>query len=134
MYAEALNELGTLDAAAWNRSIRSAARTCRVYGSSRHRIPGGAKEQLRDIVRRERRAELAFEGLRIFDIRRWKIAETVLNRPVRGIKVSSGAFNRDPKGYIIVENRAFTNPKHYLWPVPTFETDQNKNLGQNTGW
>lgn len=134
MYAEALNELGTLDAAAWNRSIRLLRVRAGFTEAAATEFPGGAKEQLRDIVRRERRAELAFEGLRIFDIRRWKIAETVLNRPVRGIKVSSGAFNRDPKGYIIVENRAFTNPKHYLWPVPTFETDQNKNLGQNTGW
>ena len=55
-------------------------------------------------------------------------------RPVRGIKVSGGAFNKDANGYIIVENRIFNNPKHYLWPVPTFERDQNSNLGQNQGW
>lgn len=134
MYAEALNELGTFDAAAWNRSIRLLRVRAGFTEATATEFPGGSKEQLRAVVRRERRAELAFEGLRIFDIRRWGTAETVLNRPVRGIKVSGGAFNRDPNGYIIVENRTFTSPKHYLWPVPTFETDQNKNLGQNTGW
>jgi hypothetical protein len=39
---------------------------------------GKSKEELRTIVRRERRVELAFEGLRLMDIRRWKIAENVM--------------------------------------------------------
>lgn len=134
MYAEALNELGEFDAAAWNSTIRLLRVRAGFTEAGATEFPGGDKEALRDIIRRERRAELAFEGLRIFDIRRWGTAATVLSKPVRGIKVSGGAFNRDPDGYIIVENRTFASPKHYLWPVPTFESDQNKNLGQNTGW
>lgn len=135
MYAEAVNELGGLDATVWNNTIRALRIRAKFTDASATEFPvGSSKETLRAIVQRERRAELAFEGIRAFDIRRWKIAETVLNKPVRGIKVTSGAFNKDPNGYIIVENRKFENPKHYLWPVPTFERDQNKNLGQNTGW
>jgi hypothetical protein len=134
MYAEALNELGEFDAAAWDNTIRLLRVRAGFTEAGATGFPGGDKEALRTIIRRERRAELAFEGLRIFDIRRWGTAETVLSKPVRGIKVSGGAFNRDPDGYIIVENRTFASPKHYLWPVPTFESDQNKNLGQNTGW
>ncbi|SIN97005.1 RagB/SusD family nutrient uptake outer membrane protein [Chitinophaga niabensis] len=134
MYAEAVNELGGLDAAIWNKTVRAIRIRAKFTDAGATEFPGGTKDQLRPIIRRERRAELVFEGIRAFDIRRWKIAEAVLNVPVRGIKVSSGAFNKDPNGYIIVENRRFENPKHYLWPVPTFERDQNKNLGQNPGW
>jgi len=135
MYAEAKNELGQLDAAVWNQTIRALRVRAGFTDAAATEFNAGLSQaQLRTIVRRERRAELAFEGLRIFDIRRWEIADEVMNRPVRGIKVTSGAFNRDPNGYIIVENRGFTAPKHYLWPVPTFERDQNKNLSQNQGW
>jgi hypothetical protein len=135
MYAEAKNELGQLDAGAWNQTIRALRVRAKFTDAGATELNAAlTKEQLREVIRRERRAELAFEGLRIFDIRRWQTAAQVLARPVRGIKVTSGAFNKDPNGYIIVENRGFTNPKHYLWPVPTFERDQNKNLSQNQGW
>jgi hypothetical protein len=135
MYAEAKNELEQLDANVWNQTIRALRIRAKFTDAGATELNAALTQaQLRDVIRRERRAELAFEGLRIFDIRRWKIADQVLNKPVRGIKVTSGAFNKDPNGYIIVENRGFSNPKHYLWPVPTFERDQNKNLGQNQGW
>lgn len=134
MYAEAKNELSQLDAATWDQTIRALRVRAKFTDAAALTFPGLTKEQLQTIVRRERRAELAFEGIRAFDIRRWKIADVVMNRPVRGIKVSSGAFTKDANGYIIVENRTFTNPKHYLWPVPTFERDQNTNLGQNQDW
>lgn len=135
MYAEAKNELGQLDANVWNQTIRELRIRAKFTDAGATELNAALTQaQLRDLIRRERRSELAFEGLRIFDIRRWKIADQVLNKPVRGIKVTSGAFNKDPNGYIIVENRGFSNPKHYLWPVPTFERDQNKNLGQNQGW
>lgn len=135
MYAEAKNELGQLDASVWNQTIRALRIRAKFTDAGATELNAALTQaQLRDLIRRERRSELAFEGLRIFDIRRWKIADQVLNKPVRGIKVTSGAFNKDPNGYIIVENRGFSNPKHYLWPVPTFERDQNKNLGQNQGW
>lgn len=135
MYAEAKNELGQMNATVWDQTI-GALRTRAKFTAAGALAFNGSLSQaaLREVIRRERRSELAFEGLRIFDIRRWKIADQVLNRPVRGIKVSSGAFNKDPNGYIIVERRTFVDPKHYLWPVPVFERDQNKNLSQNPGW
>lgn len=135
MYAEAKNELAQLDANVWNNTIRALRVRAKFTDAGATEFNAAlTQEQLRTVVRRERRAELAFEGGRIYDIRRWKIADQLLAKPVRGIKVTSGAFNRDPNGYIIVANRTFTNPKHYLWPVPTFERDQNKNLSQNQGW
>ncbi|WP_198315797.1 RagB/SusD family nutrient uptake outer membrane protein [Chitinophaga tropicalis] len=134
MYAEAKNELTQLDAGVWDMTIRALRARAKFTDEAALGFPGSSQETLRTIIRRERRAELAFEGIRAFDIRRWKIADQVMNKPVRGIKVTSGGFNTDPNGYIIAENRQFTNPKHYLWPVPTFERDQNTNLGQNQDW
>ncbi len=37
-------------------------------------------------IRRERSVELAFEGFRRDDLRRWKIAETILPQAIRGVK------------------------------------------------
>ncbi|MBW8684323.1 RagB/SusD family nutrient uptake outer membrane protein [Chitinophaga rhizophila] len=134
MYAEAKNELGQLDAAVWNQTIRALRLRAGFNDAGATEFPGVGQDVLRTIIRRERRSELAFEGVRALDIRRWKIADQVMNRPVRGIKVNGGAFRTDANGYIIVEDRRFINPKHYLWPVPTFERDQNTNLGQNQDW
>ncbi|WP_308199089.1 RagB/SusD family nutrient uptake outer membrane protein [Chitinophaga sedimenti] len=135
MYAEAMAQTQVMDKATWDKTVRALRIRAKFADAGATEFPAGATQaQLLDIVKRERRAELAFEGVRAFDIRRWKIAAAVLNRPVRGIKVTSGAFNKDPNGYIIVEVRKFIDPKHYLWPVPTFERDQNKNLGQNPDW
>lgn len=134
MYAEAKNELSQLDAGVWNQTIRALRVRAGFNDAGATEFPGVGQDALRTIVRRERRAELAFEGVRALDVRRWKIADQVMNRPVRGIKVTGGAFRKDANGYIIVEDRVFTNPKHYLWPVPTFERDQNTNLGQNQDW
>ena len=135
MYAEAKNELVQMNATVWNQTIQPLRVRAGFNDAGATQFNAALnQEQLRTVIRRERRAELAFEGLRILDIRRWKTANTVLNKPVRGIKVASGAFNKDANGYIIVENRQFTDPKNYLWPVPTVERDQNKNLSQNQGW
>jgi len=121
--------------AVWNQTIRPIRVRAGFTDAGATQLNAGlTQDQLRTGIRRERRAEFAFEGLRVYDIRRWKTADVVMNRPVRGIQVTSGAFNKDPNGYIIVENRLFTNPKHYLWPVPTVERDQNKNLSQNQDW
>lgn len=88
---------------------------------------------LRDIVRRERAVELAFEGQRLFDIRRWKTAETVMTGPVFGITYP------DNTGKLVTiqavsSNRVFDKSRHYLWPIPQKERDLNPKLTQNPGW
>ncbi|MCY1633931.1 RagB/SusD family nutrient uptake outer membrane protein [Marinifilum sp. D737] len=92
---------------------------------------GKSKEQLRTIVRRERRVELAFEGLRLMDIRRWKIAENVMPGVPEGltyIDPNSGAEVTLSWG-----ERTFNPNKHYLWPIPQTEIDIS-HLEQNPGW
>jgi hypothetical protein len=135
MYAEAKNELNQFSAEIWDKTIRPIRqRAGFTEASALNFDPALSQEALREVIRRERRSELAFEGLRVFDIRRWKIADQVLNQPVKGIKVS-GQFPQDENGYLIVEQRTFEAPKHYLWPIPQSEVDQNINLTPNNpGW
>ncbi len=79
---------------------------------------------LRSLIRRERRVEFAMEGLRFFDIQRWKIGEQVMNGPVYGARL--GTVDATTGKYTItgdsikVETRQFA-AKNYLWPVPQSE-------------
>ncbi|UOQ69784.1 RagB/SusD family nutrient uptake outer membrane protein [Hymenobacter volaticus] len=131
MHAEALVEQNKLTAADWNTTIAALRRRAGFTDQGALNFPGGDQASLRAIVRRERRTELAMEGLRIFDIRRWRTAEVVLNGYAHGIKVGDPAVDN---GYIRVDQRTFDPAKHYLWPVPQRERDINANLTQNPGW
>ena len=94
------------------------------------------RDKLRIILRRERRVELAMEGLRNWDIYRWGIAQTVLNQKIYGAKVANGPggkYTTDQNGYYYVYERKFKS-HHYLWPIPQSERDINTNLLQNTGY
>jgi hypothetical protein len=84
-----------------------------------------------NIIRSERRTELAMEGLRPDDIRRWKIAEQTMNGWAHGAKF--GDPNVD-NGYIRVQQRQFDAAKNYLWPIPSSERLLNNRLSQNPGY
>jgi starch-binding outer membrane protein, SusD/RagB family len=97
--------------------------------------------ELRKIVRRERRVEFAFEGIRYYDILRWGIAGVELNHQFTGQKLTNDPANYtdypvDADGYYIMlqQKRAFIIGKNELWPVPQSEIDINKNLTQNPGY
>ncbi|WP_321308173.1 RagB/SusD family nutrient uptake outer membrane protein [Marinifilum fragile] len=92
---------------------------------------GKSKEQLRTIVRRERRVELAFEGLRLMDIRRWKIAENVMPGVPEGLTYTDP--NSGEEVTLSWGERTFNLNKHYLWPIPQTEIDIS-HLEQNPGW
>lgn len=129
-YAEALNEYQGPVAAVYQtiESIRERA------GLNPYTLPSGlTKEQMRAIIRNERRVELAFEEAhRFFDVKRWKIAEVVDNKPLmaRRYATTSSAAER-----IVAEKRVFIAPKMYNFPIPLSEV--NKGGGailQNPGW
>jgi starch-binding outer membrane protein, SusD/RagB family len=127
MYAEAKMELGQMTADVWNKTIGELRQRAGFTDREALDFPSVSQDQMREIVRRERRTELAMEGLRIFDIRRWKTAENVLNGTLHGFKVNGE--------YLKVDNRVFDKNKHYLWPVPQNDIDLNKNLRPNNpGW
>lgn len=98
---------------------------------------------MRTEIRRERTVELAEEGMRYWDILRWKTAEVVLPQAVLGAKyfpqeqgnLSNGSFT--PEGFVIVQaaaRRTFRVDRDYLWPIPSTELGFNKNLKQNPNW
>ncbi len=91
-------------------------------------------ELLRVILRRERRNELAFEGIRLWDLLRWKTAANVLNGDFYGAPFQ-GATNLRKKGTTIdlynrwyVKSKAFRAGTDETWPIPLSEVSINPNL------
>lgn len=129
-YAEAKIELNQID-----QSVYDAINAIR--GRSDVNLPpigtGKTQSELRNILRHERMIELAFEGHRLFDLRRWKTAETEIPGYVEGM-----TYKNTEGEYITVKIdgflKAFDKNKHYLWPLPKKETDLNGNMQQNPGW
>lgn len=92
-------------------------------------------DKLREIVRHERRIELAYEGIRLWDIFRWKIGEQVLVGEIWGapypdseLYATSTKFV-DPTGHCrwYVGRRDFRT-QDYKWPIPQSEQNINPNL------
>jgi hypothetical protein len=90
------------------------------------------KEKLREIILRERSIELAFEGARFFDMRRYKRAVQEFNQPTMGWN-SKGATAGDFFMFSIKQRRSF-QMRDNLWPVRLSEMNINSNLKQNPGW
>ena len=93
-------------------------------------IEMASQSVLREKLRHERRVETAFEGLRYFDIIRWRIADKVKQGKVYGARMKAVNENMDHK---YVEER-FWEDKMYLFPVPQEAMDNNGNLVQNPDW
>ena len=90
------------------------------------------KDGMRSIIHQERMIELALEGHRYWDIRRWKLAGEYFSKPIRGWNI----FKPDVEGFYEVENIFYRNylTKDYLWPISQTELLRNPNLIQNPGW
>ncbi len=95
---------------------------------------------VRDEIRRERRVELALEGQRYFDVKRWKLG-AVLAQDVKGMKkewatipADVATIRTDAQGYIVAFTGRNFSEKNYLWPVPFVQKERNPALGQNPGW
>ena len=88
----------------------------------------------REAVRAERRLELAMEGHRLFDLRRWDVAETILNGYVNGI----GGGAEESRRLYLRQAETFSD-KHSLYPLPQIQIDLSRvggqpTLTQNPGW
>ena len=123
MYAEAKNELGEFNETVWNQTIRPIRQRAGFSDASALNYP---TSNLQELIRRERRCELAIEGLRIFDIRRWGTIETLMNGTPRGAKFAAGNTQ-----YITLDQRRFNKERDYLFAIPQSQRDINKNLTQN---
>lgn len=138
--AEAANEVkGTPDndVYQWVDSIRLRAGLEGVLDSwtNYSNIPSKptTKEGMREIIKRERMIELAFEGERPFDLRRWKDAMKYQNEPVQGWDIQGVRPEEYYEVTTIFNARNFTT-KDYLQPLWTNTIIKNSNLVQNPGW
>ena len=134
-YAEALNESGDSqanrdEAATYIDRIRERAGIPALEADKK-----SSQSAFRQAVRDERRVELAFEGFRAWDTRRWKIAEQTDGAPLMGMNVNAGKNLTDPEFYkrTVIEKRVFLK-SYYLWPIPQFDIVRNKQCVQNPGW
>lgn len=136
MYAEAANEYYTVsdDDMVEDELVYTYVNLVRARAALPP-VENKTKGEMRAIIHRERTVELAFEDIRYFDLRRWREAEVVLNRPVHGVQIvkdeSTGEFVYSNP--IEVEIRIFPE-RCYYYPIPQSEINKNKALTQNPGW
>ena len=117
MYAEAQNESVGSDA-----SVYAALNQVRQRVGMPDIPENLSQDEMRAVIWHERRIELAGEGHYYHDIRRWRIAETVMNTQV---------FNS--KGELW-QDRVFDNPRDYLWAIHENTIAENPSLEQNPGY
>ena len=124
-FAEATNEASGPTSEVYQsiEAIRQRA------GLRPYQLPTGlTQDQMREVIHTERRLELAYEGFRFFDVRRWLVAEQTDNLQMHGMEVDRGAtvvykpFN--------VRKHQFTKAM-YLWPIPLKEIAKSPELQQN---
>lgn len=138
LYAEALNESGHgADALPYLNQIRARAGLPSVEQAwsaySTKPTKYAATDGLRDIIRQERLIEMAFEGSRFWDLRRWKTAPQVLSTPIYGWDIEQSTYE-DYNRKKLLYNPRFIAPRDYLWPIKEYDQQINPNLVQNTGW
>lgn len=143
LYAEALNECKTnpdVDVYEYIQLVRDKAGLDVETGSlveswkqySINPTKPTTKSGMRDIIRRERLIELAFEGQRFYDLRRWRLAMEYLNQPIRGWNVSE----KEEIGYYqvtYIATRKFML-RDYFWPIKKMDLYKNDKLIQSPQW
>ena len=148
--AEALYERnGQISDADLDRTINLLRARVNMPNLTNAFVTGNGLDMLTEI-RRERAVELAFEGFRRMDLRRWKLAENVMPMSIRGVKFEGTEYEAqypdlqigtdiivDPDGFIVAEpsnSRQFL-PRHYLDPIPLQQIQLSQgSLAQNPGW
>ncbi len=128
MYAEAKIEAGDIDQSVYDAINEVRARPTVEMPAI---ASGKGQTEMREIVRRERRVELAFEGHRLMDIRRWRIAHLVMPGSPDGLTYTDPDTGEQKT--LAWGDRVFDANKHYLWPIPQQEIDIT-GLEQNPGW
>lgn len=129
-YAEAQNE-----AVGPDESVYAAIKKVRLRAGLPELPANLTKDQMRARIRRERRVELAFEGKRFSDIRRWKTAEAIFAQPLRAMKITlAGGKPVYEKVNAGGGKIAFDASKNYLMPIPQSVIAQNTKIRQNPNY
>lgn len=138
MYAEAANEVNPNEARVlkYLNLVRERAGLPDI--ETLNPAIRGNQELQRAAIQRERQIELATEGQRYFDVRRWMIAdkngEGRQNGYVHGMNVRGESNDKEDFNRIVEASQIVFNRKMYLYPMPDSEMRKTKNLVQNPGW
>ncbi len=139
LYAEVLNEIKDtpdaevhkyIDLVRERTGLEGVADSWKNYSTKPNKP--SEKDGMREIIHRERMIELAFEGQRYWDLRRWKLLKNYMNRPIEGWDI----YSREARNFYKVQTLATPvfKDKDYLWPLRQGNLLKNKNLIQNPGW
>lgn len=136
-YAEAINEVGNVSEAYTTlKQIRERAGIDRGTDGMFGLKVGMTKEEMREVIRKERRIELAFEDHRFFDVRRWMIAMDVLNGFNKAMKItkSGSTYTYNVIDVEAAGRRRSFRPEMYLLPIYREEITKSPKMIQNPGW
>ena len=120
MLAEAYNETGAVDKAVTEVNKIRERVGMPAFNSGAEWLAVERQEDMALRIRRERAFELAGEGQRYWDLRRWGMLE-------ESVKNATDIFGD------LMYTRSY-QPRHELWPIPLVEMERNLNLIQNEGW
>jgi starch-binding outer membrane protein, SusD/RagB family len=152
IYAEAKIELNQIDQSVLDAINKIRARAYGVDVTATTDYPAITtmdQDELRTVLRRERKVELAQEGFRMTDIHRWNIAQfvmpgTLVGRPKGAYSQMTFVPQIDEHGhphyagaeslYRAVDTRQFIGSRDNLWAIPQKDIDVNKNLEQNPNY
>lgn len=133
-YAEALNEYQgpTSEVYATLIQIRKRAGILPGIDDNYGLKSGISKAEMRLVIQNERRVELALEEHRVWDVRRWKIAEVTDNVMLKGMKITKTG---NTLTYEVIDIKPhFFRPAFYLFPIPESEMAKSPKFVQNPGW
>lgn len=120
MLAEAYNEAGYTDKAVDEVNKIRARVGMPGLNSGAAWLAVGGREEMADRIRRERAFELAGEGQRYWDLRRWGLLK-------QSVRNATDIFGD------LMYTRTY-QPRHETWPIPLVEMERNTSLKQNEGW
>lgn len=145
IYAEACLEQGKLTQEVVNNTINLLRKRVGMHEMVLTELQANGLD-IREEVRRERRVELALDGLRYFDLLRWrqgsllaadkigmnkKVVEKEFPNEYQYVEDNTTDLTGD---MILFTDRVFNEEKHYLWPIPESQRILNPNLTQNPLW
>ena len=132
-YAEALNE-----SSPGHADILTYLNAIRTRGGIPALAAGLSQEEMRKQIRLERCIELAYEGHRFYDVRRWKIANDPEGRQggeFTGMNVLTGSGLSDPAYYVRTRTSTRTwDDRFYFFPLPQSELNRNTKMVQPPGY
>lgn len=119
-----------------NMSAAEAINTVRERAGQPNLPEGLGFDEFNKRYENERFVELAFEGHRMFDVRRWmKAPELFTNIKVMEItKVGSEFTYTTVTNPSYITKRTWAGDHQYFWPIPQWEVLKSGALTQNAGW